>query len=113
MKWLKKLDPIRLYSFLGAVFIFLAACGATWLTEDIKTAVLGLVSAVIALVAGEAARPEVVPMAKVLAYVDEPRTNYPTILPGEATPPPGDQYAVEIASAIKDTPGRHSAPEGD
>ncbi len=107
MKWIKKLEPSRVYAVIAAIFTLAAAAGFSIFTEDIKTALIGLVGALLSLVAGEATRGQVVPNAKVLAYVEDPRDRHVEIKSGEAYIEPEEGLENQVIQAAYT--GRHRA----
>jgi len=107
MKWIKKMEPSRVYAVIAAIFTLAAAAGFSIFTEDIKAAILGLVAALFSLVAGEATRGQVVPNAKVLAYIEDPRDRHVEIKSGEAYIEPEEGLENQVIQAAYT--GRHRA----
>ena len=108
MKWLRKLEPARVNAVIIAVFVLASALGVSFFTEDLKAAILGLISALLTLVGGEVTRGQVVPAAKVLAYVEDPQGYYPEIHSGEASVDPSQVSNNAIIEAVREG-GRHRA----
>ncbi len=109
MRWLKTVEPARLYTAIAAVFILLATAGVTWASEDLRDAIIGVVAALIALVQGGAIRSAVVPLSKVIAYVDNPDKPSPDVISGGATINANDTAAANAVHHAAFTPyGKHS-----
>ncbi len=108
MKWIREVEPAKLYSAIAAVFILLATAGVTWASEDLRDAIIGVVAAILAIVQGRAIRGAVVPLAKVIAYIDNRDKIYPEVISGGATINPQDDKAANAVHHAAFTPyGKH------